>query len=208
MEVETSGVDINDYYLTSGSYNRIYQYIKTIPPIDINNVANMYGLFYDFSSLIIIPQLNTSAATNMNNMFYNCKNLISISQLDTSNVTSMNLMFYNCTSLTTIPKLNTNKLIDVGEMFNRCRSLTSLGGFLNLGMAYSTTESANFRYYTLDLSVCTILTHDSLMNVINNLYDIANKGCNAQQLILGSTNLAKLTAEEIAIATDKGWNVS
>ena len=46
------------------------------------------------------------------------------------------------------------------------------------------------------------------MNVINNLYDIATKGCNAQLLYLGSTNLAKLSAEEIAIATNKGWTVS
>jgi len=46
------------------------------------------------------------------------------------------------------------------------------------------------------------------MNVINNLYDIATKGCNTQQLVLGSTNIAKLTAEEIAIATNKGWTVS
>ena len=59
-----------------------------------------------------------------------------------------------------------------------------------------------------DLSSATKLTHESLMNVINNLYDIKTKGCNAQPLVLGSTNLAKLTAEEIAIATNKGWNVS
>ena len=46
------------------------------------------------------------------------------------------------------------------------------------------------------------------MNVINNLYDIKAKGCKAQQLILGSTNISKLSAEEIAIATDKGFSIS
>ena len=46
------------------------------------------------------------------------------------------------------------------------------------------------------------------MNVINNLYDIKTKGCKVQDLRLGATNLAKLTAEEIQIATDKGFNVS
>jgi hypothetical protein len=56
--------------------------------------------------------------------------------------------------------------------------------------------------------MCTKLTHDSLMNVINNLYDIKSKGCNTQQLVLGSTNLAKLTAEEINIAVEKGFSVS
>ena len=46
------------------------------------------------------------------------------------------------------------------------------------------------------------------MNIINNLYDIKTKGCNTQKLILGTTNLHKLTSEEIAIATSRGWTVS
>jgi hypothetical protein len=67
----------------------------------------------------------------------------------------------------------------------------------------------------LNLSTCTALTHDSLINVINGLYDlnltydVANGGTlYTQTLNLGSTNKAKLTAEEIAIATAKGWTVS
>lgn len=208
VEVETSGVDINDWWETSESYKKIYQYIKKIPLIHISNVPNMYGWFYDYSSLITIPQLNTSETTNMNNMFYNCKSLETIPQLDTSNVTGMNLMFYRCYSLTTVPKLNANKLIDVSNVFAYCSSLTDFGGFQNLGMAYNTTQSANYKDYTLTLNNCSWLTHDSLVNVLTNLYDIATKGCNAQQLILGSTNLKKLSAEEIAIATDKGWTVS
>ena len=280
VEVETSGVDINDYYVTSGNYNKIPMYIKkiplidtsavtnmnsmfsgcksltTIPQLDTSNVTNMRYMFYDCNSLTTIPLIDTSAVTNMNSMFYNCKNLISIPQLNTSNITDMDDMFYNCSylttipqldtsnvtsmiymfssckSLTTIPQLNTSKVtnmsnmfydckslttipqldlskvISVSQMFYSCSALTTLGGFQNLGMAYDTSKRANYSYYTLNLSVCTKLTHDSLMNVINNLYDIKTKGCNPQSLVLGSTNLAKLTAEEIAIATDKGWNVS
>lgn len=41
----------------------------------------------------------------------------------------------------------------------------------------------------------------------DNLYDIKSKGVKPQTLQLGDTNKAKLTAEEIAIATNKGWNV-
>ena len=304
VEVETSGVDINDYYLTSGSYNKIYEYIKTIPQLDTSNVTdmnamffgcgnlisipqldtsnvtgmtnmfwgctslttilqlntsavtnmnsmfsgckslttipqldtsnvtNMTYMFYDCNSLTTIPVIDTSAVTNMNSMFYNCKNLISIPQLNTSNVTDMSSMFYNCSYLTTIPQLDTSnvtgmtymfsgckslttipqldlsKVISVPNMMRSCSALTTLGGFQNLGMAYEISQSANYSYYILNLLNSNKLTHESLMNVINNLYDIKTKGCNAQQLILGSTNLAKLTAEEIAIATDKGWNVS
>lgn len=124
--------------------------------------------------------------------------------IDTSDYTRMGYMFSSYTSLTTIPLLDTNKVTDVNSMFFGCYLLTNLGGFTNLGQAYSTTQSANYLYYKLNLSDCGKLTHDSLMNVINNLYDIATKGVATQQLVLGSTNLAKLTAEEIQIATEKG----
>ena len=67
----------------------------------------------------------------------------------------------------------------------------------------------------LNLSTSSNLTYDSLMSVINNLYDlnltydVANGGTlYTQKFSVGSTNLAKLTAEEIAIATNKGWTVS
>ena len=119
-----------------------------------------------------------------------------------------NYLFYNCTSLETIPLIDMSISVNVQNDFYNCSALTNFGGFKNLGQNYSTTQSANYYEYKLDLSSCTKLTHDSLMNVINNLYDIAAKGCNTQQVVMGSTNLAKLTAEEIAIGTSKGWSIS
>lgn len=208
VEVEASGVDINDYYLTSGSYNDIRKYIKKIPLIDTSAVTNMSYMFDRCENLISIPQLNTSNVTTMSNMLYNCKSLTTIPLIDTSNVTSIDYMFYRCENLISIPQLDLSKVSMVSKMFYSCSALTTLGGFQNLGMAYDTNISANFSYYTLNLSDSSKLTHDSLMNVINGLYDIKTKGCNPQKLILGSTNLAKLTAEEIAIATNKGFNVN
>ena len=54
----------------------------------------------------------------------------------------------------------------------------------------------------LILSNCPKLTHDSLMNVINEAADVTSS---PKTLTLGSTNLNKLTDEEKAIATNKGW---
>ena len=97
-------------------------------------------------------------------------------------------------------------------MFTNCNSLTTLGGLLNLGQAYDTSKSANYSNYKLDLSKSTALTEQSLINVLTNLYDIKTKGCKAQQVILGSTNLAKLVSEEgqqaLSSATEKGWTLS
>ncbi len=182
--------------------------LTTIPQLDTSKVTNMKDMFYECKSLTTIPQLDTSNVSNMYDMFFSCTLLTTIPQLDTSNVTNMYDMFFNCTSLTTIPQLDTSKVTNIQNMFNFNKKLTNMGGLKNLGMAYLTTQSANYYQYTLNLSSATKLTHESLMNVINNLYDIASKGCNAQSLVLGSTNIAKLTAEEIAIATNKGWAVS
>ena len=282
VEVETSGVDINEYFIRVGNssmrdlrrfiknipiidvsgYTTMYEFfyvcsnlttipqldtskvtnmvrmfgqctnLTTIPQLDTSNVTDMQGMFSMCSNLTTIPQLDTSNVTNMQEMFYKCNNLISIPsmdtskvtsmssmfnecflietipQLDTSNVTSMQSMFFSARKLNTLPLLNMSKVMYIGYMFANVSSLINIGGFENLGQAYLTTQSANYSNYQLHLSNNKNITHDSLMNIINNLYDIKTKGVKPQQLILGTTNLAKLTSEEIAIAQNKGWSVS
>ena len=205
--------------------------IKTIPMLNTEKVTNMQGMFTECTSLIEIPELYTNNVADMSSMFSYCKNLKTIPTMNTNKVTTMNMMFYN-SGITTIPELDTSKVTNVYNMFYSCsnlitipklnfenvtnvsgvltgaESVVNIGGFENLGKAYLTNKSANYSNYGLVLTNCSKLTHDSLMNVINNLYDIKTKGCQAQRLQLGPTNLAKLTEEEIAIATDKGFNVS
>ena len=282
VEVETSGVDINDYFNSTkkntGSFMSYVKRVpttidfsgytdfgsvfancsgleeiplidtskatymgsmfykcsslKTIPLIDTSKVTNAQSMFSNCSSLKTIPLINTSKTTNMNNMFIDCSKLEEIPLLDTSNVTSAFSMFQRCSALITIPQLDTSKITEARQIFAQCTSLTTvpllncssvmwvsnifqscqklenLGGLYNLGNNYSTSISANDFDRKLNLFDSRNLTHDSLMNVINNLYDIAAKGVKTQKLEIGSTNLAKLTTEEIAIATNKGWTVS
>lgn len=203
--------------------------LEIIPMLNTSNVTAMFALFSGCSSLETIPMLNTSNVVTMSSMFHSCSSLKTVPMLDVSNVTVMSEMFTNCSLLETVPMLSTGKvdnmygmfkgcsslktvpMLDVSEltnplqMFDGCSSLVTLGGLKNLGMGYDTSWRAN--HVTLNLSDSPSLTHDSLMNVINNLYDIKSKGVKTQTLQLGDTNKAKLTAEEIAIATNKGWNV-
>ena len=58
----------------------------------------------------------------------------------------------------------------------------------------------------LDFSYSPLLSHDSLMNVINCLKDYS--GTSGYTVTLGATNLAKLTDSEKAIATQKGWTLA
>ena len=189
-------------YLFSNCYSLI-----SVPALDTSNVTDMNNMFKGCSSLKQIPLLNTKSCNNMQYMFSECSSITEIPELDTSNVITMWYMFFKCTSLTTVPMLDASKIINVYNMFNNCSSLVTLGGLKNLGMSYPTNWIDNVSEATLNLSDSPLLTHDSLMNVINNLYDIKSKGVKTQTLKLGNTNKAKLTAEEIAIATNKGWDV-
>ena len=134
--------------------------------------------------------------------------ITSIPQLDTSNASNFQSFLRQCSKLTDVALLDFSKATYLGYLFYETTNITTLGGFKDLGKAYSKSQSANNSSSTLDLSASSLLTHESLMNVINNLFDIASIGVRPQQLVLGATNLAKLTDEEIAIATNKGWNVS
>ena len=166
VTVETSGVNINDYFVEKMNYKmcEIRKMIKQVPSI------------------------NTSACNSFQSIFSNCSNLETIPELDASNVTSVYNAFVNSSNV------------------------VNFGGFKNLGQAYSTGENANYSSYKLDLSACTKLTEQSLINVLNNLYDIATKGCKTQQVVLGNTNLVKLTSTEgqqaLTNATAKGWTIS
>ncbi len=222
VKVETSGVDINDYFnFEKRTFGSITYYIKTIPLIDTSSYTNMESFFRMYTSLESIPSLNTGKVTTMANMCSECKKLNSVPTFNTSNVEIMRGMFNWCVSLKNIPKLDCSKVRSITNVVYCCYRYMKLGGFENLGKGYKnkSTITANHDDCTLDIShgsdpqapnniFTTNIDHDSLMNVINNLHDIASDGIPQQKLILGSTNIAKLTADEIAIATNKGWTVS
>lgn len=208
-----TGVDIYDYFEknienATGASRPLNAYIKKVPSIDTSKTTNFSYFFNQCYSITEIPLIDTSNGTNLSNMFTNCKSLVRIPELDTYNMEKADQMFSDCGKLTTIPLLKASKTKSILYAFSYCSSLTNFGGLENIGEAYSTTQNANYVYYQVELSYSSRLTHESLLNVINNLYDIKTKGCNTQKLVLGTSNLAKLTAEEIAIATEKGWTVS
>ena len=181
---------------------------------DTSNVTNMQSMFRFCGKLTSIPKMNTSKATNTSTMFMGCTGLTTIPQLDTSNVTDMSSMFNACTGLLSIPLLNCSKVTAINGVLGYGQKLpvVDVAGFENLGKNYSTTSNANYNSYTLTLNYLTDLTEQSLINILNNLYDIATKGCKAQQVVLGSTNLAKLTSAAgqtaLSNAQTKGWTIS
>ena len=181
--------------------------------IDTSSGTDFTDMFDDCESLTSIAGIDTSSGVIFDGMFSSCNCLETLPSLDTSSGTSFYATFAYMNGLVTMPEYDLSSATDITNIINECRALINLGGFKDLGKAYLTSRSANYSNYTLNLqgkssSPNNNISYASLMNVINKLYDIATKGCNAQKLILGSTLMAKLTAEEIAIANNKGWSVS
>ena len=201
-----------------------FVYLKSIPYFDMPRVSDMYQTFMNCKMLTTIPKLNTSKVTSMKYMFSNCSSLTTIPELNTSNVTNMNGMFQGCSSLQTVPHFDTSNVTDMGTMFNGCSKLTSLPCFnaanatnLNnvFGFSNITTLTDLGGFKDLKISITSNfldrvpnLTIESLMNVINNLYDLTGNGVSSKTLKFGQTNLNKLTPEQIAVATDKGWTIT
>lgn len=167
-------------------------------------ITNMFTKCLELKN---VPDFNTSNVIMADSCFRDCKSLKKITSLDVGKTTSMKEMFSDCTALEEVCELDCKNSKNVQAMFNYDSNLTTLGGLKNLGKAY-TGSSVNYTAYNLNLTMSSNLTKQSLLNVINGLYDLAGHGKPAQGLFLGDVNLAKLTAEEIAIATNKGWNVS
>lgn len=184
-----------------------------VPTYNTQNVTNMSYMFQVCESLEEIPIFNTNKVQNMNGMFYNCKKLTKITEFDTSNTTNLSYAFYGCSKLKQLPLLDASKCIDVNSIVDTSLELENFLGLKDLGKAY-TSKTTNYNNYKLNLP-SKKLTYESLISIAQNLYDLnltynVNGGGTlyTQSLSLGSTNLAKLTEEEIAIATNKGWNVS
>lgn len=205
-----SGGGVDEYFVKDlkGQSNFLNRTIKKFPTVNMANITSLAKAFYYCDSLEEVEFLDTSNVTSMEETFYVCRAIKKIPPLDTSNVTNMKNTFRECRVIEELPTFDGQALVNLSSAFSFCNMLKVFNGFINLGQAYLTTSSANYSNYTFGLSEGPNLTHESLINIINNLYDIKTKGCNTQTLRLGTTNSAKLTADEIAIATNKGWTVS
>lgn len=220
LEIDVSNFDTSNVT----TMYRMFSECRKVQNLDVSNfdTSKVTSFYYMFYSCAKVPELDvsnfdTSKATSISGMFYQCNAIknFNINHFDTSNVKEMANMFVYCTSLTDLDISNwdASKVYMVEYFASNCRSLVNVKFMKNLGKGY--TQKSNNSYNTkLTFANCNNLTHESLMNIINNLYDlnltydVANGGTlYTQQFEMGSTNKAKLTAEEIAIATAKGWTV-
>lgn len=186
-----------------------------------------YGMKFAYSTWESIPSfLSFSNAWDWEGMFYRCQNLKQ-AEVNISRAMVCFNTFFECSKLQKVI-LNTDNsdiyIADTISMFNGCSSLSSLtinGEWASLTQAYTMFAGCSsltdlngsaIWYASVDLSPCP-LTEASLLNMLNWLNDFTSPSSRAMEeyqgtLTLGSTNLAKLTEAQIAVATNKGWTLA
>lgn len=228
-------LDTSSGHNMSGMF-RYCRVLREIPFMETSKVESMLSMFDTCTSLTTIPLLDTSSVTDMRNMFSGCSGLTRIPALNCESVTSVETMFYLCTNLTEIPDMNFKRITSfpanaystwICQCTNLrtigvvdCDSVTdiryslhnkpsggstivNLGGFRNLGKASSVAGTDG----DLFLNYAPNLTYESVMNVLNLLYDRASAGMSVLTLKLHANHLAMLSEDDIAIATNKGWTL-
>ena len=183
------------------------------PSVDIRPTGSAYSLF-DSSELSNFAEIldecgvifdTSGITTRIDKLFNWCTYIKHIPHVDVRNASwnattggaYIQQLFYACRLLHTIDGLHLRD--DGTDVFNatfgQCYALENLTIYGTIGQN------------GLGLSESNKLTYDSLMSVIYALQDKTSVG-GTWTVTLGLTNLAKLTDEEKAIATQKGWTLA
>lgn len=120
--------------------------------------------------------------------------------------TVSNGCFSNCTALETltvnfVPTSQQTYLTQISSLnwIYRCTALETLtlsnDWIANMMISDGTTNYTN------------VLSHDSIVDIFSKLHDYTGD-TSSHWIRIGATNLARVSAEEIAIATAKNWTVS
>lgn len=186
--------------------------------LDTSGFTELYqhygkGMFQNCKSLatLDVSGWDVGNVTTMWSTFYGCSSLTSldVSGWDTSKVTNFWWTFYGCSKLTTLDMTgwDMSSATDTSYTFGRCGALTTLIGSHTLEeVEAGTVTTMNGLKIGISLSASPKLDRKSLLAVIKGLADLT--GATSQTLTLGSTLKAKLTSDDIAIATGKNWAIA
>ena len=189
--------------------------------IVINNLSKLTGDYclngaFQQSAVtsVTLNDLNPNIAYSINNTFFDNGWLTNISLNTTTGVPmkvkSMSDTFNYCSQLKTLPLMDLTQC----TRFNiiSCTALTSIPAYdlsnitsINLSNLYKLEEfHATGMKVSFNISSSTNFTREALVEILNNLATVTT----ATTLTMGATNLAKLTDEDKAIATNKGWTLA
>jgi len=202
----------------SSMFDGCYSLRKLSDGIDFSNITNAASMFSFCYALSRLPEnLDFSKVSSANSMFNGCVSLYELPDgIIFSNIADAASMFNICYSLRSISKdIDLSQVVSsANNMFQNCYVLTGLPDILDFSNVISANNTFNnvsfikrLRIYglkvSLNISAGILIAGDDLLYTINNL-----QAASGQTLTIGAANLAKLTLQDIAIATNKGWTVA
>lgn len=186
-------------------FTQTFSLCHNLETIDISNwnTSNCVTFFAMFDegykiTTLDVSKWDMSSAENIAWMFCRCQSITSLdlSTWDTSNVTSAHHLFAICSKLS---------MLDLSGL--DFRQVTDMNRAFNENYKLSVIKCAGLKLPNIDLSGIGLqvspLTVDSIVGLLNALPQ-SDKGYSFQ---IGSDNIAKLSDEQKAIATDKGWTL-
>lgn len=205
VKVKVSGIKIDDSCANEdGVWENTYL-------LDTSNVTSLYRLFHNKHKILYadVSQWDTSNVTDFVGIFqYSAIKTIDLSNWNVSNGTNFQYMFYSSNiSIIDTRKWKIKSGVPALNMFDNNYTIKNIinGEDINYVLSNNTTALEG-----IDVSVRftsnTSIDRASLRALINGLADLT--GQTAQTLTLGETLIAKLTEEDIAIATAKNWTIA
>jgi len=177
--------------ITSVNSKQLLQAFEFISPFNLSSTQPVWSnLFMNDYSLVKLPDsLDFSNATSLNNTFRSCNSLVEVPRImDVSSCASMTYFMNGC-PVVEPPELNMINVADAGNAFTQCPFVRNM-------------RIKNLKA-SLNISASAYHTRDDMLHIINSLQPVGG-----QTLTVGAVNLAKLTPQDIAIATGKGWAIA
>ena len=197
QSLNISGWNVSSVTDITSAWNACYNLQSLdISGWDVSGViymSNAWNSCYSLQSLNL-SGWDTGSVTNLQGAWNSCYNLqsLNLSGWDVSDVTNLQAAWQNCYNLKSL-NLSGWDVSDVTNLQAAWQNCYSLVDY------WPSVISIN-----QDYSSATSLSIASLLRIIASLPVVTG----ARTLTLGQTNKLKLTAEQIAVATQKGWTVA
>ena len=154
------------------------------------------NILYSMTKLENVDFLENITFSNFKSALQYCRSLKKIPYIDISEVTDCSSSLFQLGVLEKIEALDFNSNTNFSNFLQGAYNLREIKKISNI-------KASGFSLYSSQL-----VSHDTLLRVLNALYDYSSEEETVYRITLGSTNLKKLTDEEKQIATDKGWTLS
>ena len=188
--------------------------LKELPDMDTSGIQDFRSLIKNCIAIKSFTGFDTSRGTDFDEMFSGCISLREV-EVNTSYASSMKDMFKSCHALEYVPALHTERVEDV-DLFNDS-SITALTDLPVSGNTRTLSFENMHALCRVNLSVngwegCdvsfegTFLSREAYVEFFQSLPVITGEYTITLGIVQGGANV--LTAEDRAIATDKGWILS